>query len=107
MTSFRADRRRSKVPKRIWWLVIALVVLMIAGAASARQIYYQDLKPASSDQTTKVFMVEKGDSVKQIAAGLENRQLIRSAWAFQLYVHSKELGSKLQAGTYAFSPSES
>jgi UPF0755 protein len=95
------------VPKRIWWLLLALVGLMIVGAGLARHAYNQGLKPLSSSQSTQIFTVEKGSSVKQIAAGLEDRKLIKSAWAFQLYVHSKELNNRLQAGTYAFSPSES
>src|SRR4051812_32407782 len=107
MADYYADRRRVAVPKRIWWLLLVLLGLMIVGALLARHVYYQDLKPLSSNQTSQVFMVEKGSSVKQIAAGLQDHELIKSAWAFQLYVHSKELGAQLQAGTYAFSPSAS
>jgi UPF0755 protein len=70
-------------------------------------IYNDDLQPVSNDQTTQIFTVKSGSSVKDIASNLEKAHLIRSAWAMQLYVHRQELGAKLQAGTYALSPSQS
>jgi UPF0755 protein len=99
-------RRKSKVPRRVTWLLVAILVLAAAGAGVSRVIYSNGLKPVNSSQQTQIFTVKKGSSVKIIAVDLENARLIRSAWAFQLYVHSKELNDKLQAGTYAFAPSE-
>lgn len=109
MRPYRADHstRRSRFPRRVIWLLVAIVVLAVAGALLARQAYNSGLKPVSDSQKTQIFKVESGDSVKIIASNLEDSHLIRSAWAFQLYVHSKELTDKLQAGTYALSPSES
>lgn len=100
-----ASKRR--VPVRVIWLLIVLFALAVAGTVIARHVYDNGLKPVSSSQKTQIFKVENGDSVKIIAANLQDANLIRSAWSFQLYVHGKELGSKLQAGTYALSPSES
>jgi UPF0755 protein len=71
----------------------------------ASHLYNDGLKPVSDSQKTQIFTVEKGSTVKQIGASLHEEKLIRSAWAFQLYIHSKNLGNKLQAGTYALSPS--
>lgn len=71
-----------------------------------RHMYSQGLKPVSSDQTSQLLTIKSGTSTKGIADQLASAHLIRSAWAFELYVHSKELGAKLQAGTYALSPSE-
>jgi UPF0755 protein len=96
-----------QLPRRIWWLLAALFSLVIIGVVISRHIYNHDLKPVSSSQTTQIFTVEMGSSVKEIGANLEDAHLIRSAWAFQLYVHSKELTNKLQAGTYALAPSQS
>lgn len=96
----------SKLPMRILYLALTLLTLCIGGVLVSRHVYYTGLQPYSNSQQTQIFTVEKGSSVKQIAASLENAHLIKSAWAFQLYVHSKELGTQLQAGTYAFSPSE-
>jgi UPF0755 protein len=103
-------RRYADYPRghrRIFGLVILLIIIVIAAIFLVRHIYNQSLGPVSTDQSTKIVTIESGSSSKQIAEQLESEHLIRSAWAFELYVHSKELGSKLQAGSYALSPSSS
>ncbi len=102
----RRNGRRHRVPHRIWLLIIVLIVLLAGGAMATRHIYYLDLRPVNNSQQTQIFTVKSGSSIKQIAANLQKAHLIRSAWAFELYVHSKELTGQLQAGTYAFSPSQ-
>jgi UPF0755 protein len=99
-------RRRFGIPWRVIWILGALIVIAIAGVLITHHIYNNDLKAVGVSQKSQVFTVNSGSSVKEISDDLEKAHLIRSAWAFQLYVHSKELSSKLQAGTYAFSPSD-
>ncbi|MDB5170590.1 MAG: Endolytic transglycosylase MltG [Candidatus Saccharibacteria bacterium] len=99
--------RRGSLPNRVWILALSLLIIAIIGAVTVRHNYNDKLGPVSNNQTTQLFTVERGSSVKEIAESLESKHLIRSAWAMGLYVHSKELGDKLQAGTYAFSPSQS
>lgn len=106
MPGYRLKRSRHGVPRRVIVLLAALVVLAFGGVIISRQTYQADLKPVSADQNTQIFTVKSGQSVKEIASNLQKAHLIRSAWAFELYVHSKELGDQLQAGTYALSPSE-
>ena len=98
--------KRSRVPRRIWLLLTTLIIIAIAGVALARYSYDRDLRPVSDNQKTQVFTVQPGASLKQIADQLEQVHLIRSSWAFQLYVHSENDAGVLQAGTYALSPSE-
>lgn len=106
MGRYRANSRKHRIPRRIWWLVVILIIALVGGVFVSRHMYDQDLRPVSSSQKTQIFTVSEGQSVKQIAAHLESAHLIRSAWAFQLYVHSKELNDQLQAGTYALSPAQ-
>ena len=106
MSDYAYGRKKQRLPRRVWLLLIGLVILVIGGVFVTRHIYYLDLRPVSTDQKTRIYNVEDGSSVKQIASGLQNNHLIRSAWAFELYVHSKELTDQLQAGTYALSPSQ-
>jgi UPF0755 protein len=94
-------------PRPVWLLIAVILVLTIAGMVTAKHVYDRDIQPVSSSQQTQIFKVAKGSSVKQIAVNLENAHLIKSAWAFQVYVHRNDLTAKLQAGTYALSPSES
>lgn len=103
----KQSKHRRALPRRVWTLALILIAIVVTGAVTVRHYYDNDLSPVSNNQTTKIFTVEKGSSVKAIAESLESKQLIRSAWAMELYVHSKELGDKLQAGTYSFSPSQS
>lgn len=107
MARYKSNRTKARVPRRIWYILAALVAVVFVGVIGSRHLYFVDLDPVSDDQTTTIFTVEKGETVKSIAANLEEKKLIRSAWAMQLYIHSKELGDKLQYGTYALSPSQS
>lgn len=100
-------KRQSVLPKRVWMLALVLALISVIGAVIVHHSYSAKLAPVNSNQTTQLFIVDKGSSVKEIAASLESKRLIRSAWAMGLYVHSKELGDMLQAGTYSFSPSQS
>ena len=106
MATYTANRRFRHLPRRVLLLAVSLLLLAIVSAAVVRQVYNADLRPVSTDQRTQLFIVKSGSGVKEIARDLRASRLIRSAWALDLYVHSKELGEKLQAGTYAFSPSE-
>ncbi|HVW23237.1 MAG TPA: endolytic transglycosylase MltG [Candidatus Saccharimonadales bacterium] len=94
------------LPLRVWWLVGVLVVLIGGGIIAVHHVYNADLAAVSNNPKTQIFTVKQGASVKEIADALDSQNLIRSAWAMQLYVHSKNLSLSLQAGTYALSPNE-
>ena len=102
----RYKKKKNKLPNRVLLVIVASIVIIIAGTFIVRNVYNSGLGPVSSSQTTQLFVVEKGSSVKEISNNLEKAGLIKSAWAMGLYIHSKELNEKLQAGTYAFSPSQ-
>jgi peptidoglycan lytic transglycosylase G len=84
---------------------LVLAVLILGGIVGLRVWYSHNLGPVSSITTTQYFTVSSGTSVHQIAANLEQAQLIRSAKAFETYVRGKGYSNKLQAGTYSLSPS--
>lgn len=107
MAKYRAGNKKYHgVPRRVLWLIAGLCIVLIAGVIIVRHAYYIGLGPVSSSQQTHIITIQSGSSVKDIADTLQKDHLIRSAWAMELYVHSKELGAKLQAGTYAFWPSQ-
>lgn len=99
-------KRRQRVPRRVYVLAVLVLLLSLGGVIVVRNVYDAGLGPYSASQRTVLFTVKKGSSVKEIADTLEQQHLIKSAWAFQRYVHSKELENSLQAGTYALSPSQ-
>ncbi len=87
-------------------LAIFIVSLCAAGAASF--IYIQDIinKPYNAeDYYQKEFIIQKGETVEQIAASLENNNLIIGKDFFKIYIWQKKIASKLQAGSYNLSPS--
>jgi UPF0755 protein len=104
---FDANQRKNhRLPRRIWLVLLVLIVLILGGIVVTRQVYTQQLSPVSSDQRSQLFTVAPGTSDKQIGQDLEQKKLIRSAWALELFIHSHKLTGKLQAGTYALSPSQ-
>lgn len=54
-----------------------------------------------SDSTTRVsFQLAKGSSLKRIASLLEEKELIRDAFTFELYARKNKVATKFQAGQY-------
>lgn len=100
----QSGKVRHPLPKRLVIIFSVLLVVLIGAAFAVRHVYYQALAPVSSSPQTQIVIIKTGSSVKQIAAQLADLHLIRSSWAFEWYVHSKELASQLQAGTYALAP---
>jgi len=94
-------------PKRIVIVLVMATIGVLAATALVRHVYFQDLRAVGTSQATKLITIEQGASVDKIAKQLADAKLIRSAWAFKLYVSSKEVKSDLQAGTYSFSNNQS
>ncbi len=61
----------------------------------------------SEDRTEESFTVQSGESIRVIAKHLQDRGLIRSPWVFTWYARLKGVAGKLQAGSFALSPSAS
>jgi UPF0755 protein len=99
-------RRRLSFKRRIWWLILAAVLILAGIAIGLRHLYHVKLGAVSDSQTAQVFTVQPGSTVKQISANLEKAHLIRSAWAMELYVHGRGVSKKLQAGSFALAPDE-
>ncbi|HEX7368238.1 MAG TPA: endolytic transglycosylase MltG [Candidatus Saccharimonadales bacterium] len=104
---YKADTLlRRPVLRRLVLLGVIVLVLIVAGIFWARHTYYEGLKPVSRSAATQLVDIKPGTSSADIGKLLASKRLIRSAWAFELYVHSAELNNGLQAGTYALSPNE-
>lgn len=101
----RPPRRRW--PKRIFMLAAIILTVAVLATIYVRRVYNQNLQPVSGSTVSQHVTIAPGSSVDQIAAQLHQRGLIRSAWAFKLYVSSKEVRSALQAGVYSLEPSQS
>lgn len=107
MPSYSVYKRVGEWPKRVMLTALVIVLLLVGSVVVIRRVYDANLKPVSSSEEQKVFVVRSGASVREIATGLEREGLIRQVWAFERYASLTKQGSKFQAGTYRFSPSMS
>lgn len=97
---------KKRWPRRVAVVVIGGLIIIGGATAAVRYAYNYNLKPLSNSQEVRSVTIEEGDSIEAISQKLETAQVIRSAWAFRLYVSSKEVGSALQAGSYEFVPAQ-
>lgn len=89
--------------KRWRKLVLFLVLAIVAAAAAAGWIVCELNRPAGSGSKQEI-VIERGTSVRAIAAELEELGLIRSANLFVAYVRFKGLAAQLEAGSYEIPP---
>ena len=88
-------------------LLIAAIIIFGGGFLAVRGWYNRNLGAVSSSTQVVYFPISPGSSLQEIADDLKGVHLIRSATAFETYVRGRQLYSKMQAGTYALSPSMS
>lgn len=81
-----------------------LSILFLGGLFLAWGIY---LPKDSSLKESKLFPVEKGQSLFQIAENLQKDNLVKNKFFFNFHVFFTGRQMKLQAGEYYISPSES
>lgn len=59
----------------------------------------------SADKTQKIFVIQKGEGVREIANKLKKERLIKSPVVFFLLIWKQGLDRKIQAGDFRLSPS--
>jgi len=84
--------------KRIFFFFLFL--FLIIGIFLFQGIY---LPKAKGDLAKKDFLIEKGESIKEISLSLEKNGLIKSRFFFQIYILFKGKAPFLQAGQYELS----
>lgn len=104
--NYRPDRPKKRRLGHITKLIVGLVIVIILGVVTVRYLYDHSLGPVSDDQQSQLIQIPKGATVNQIATLLQQKGLIRSSWAFQLYLSSHGLRQALEAGAYDLSANE-
>lgn len=103
------DQPKPPIKKRhVWrWLIIGIISLVVLAGAGAVAWYQYSLQPVNSAETShKRVTIAEGTSPSDIGALLERSGLIRSKYAFDIYTKLSDTRSKLQAGAYSLSPSQ-
>ncbi len=103
---YNIDRKANRIPTKVIVFLTILIVVFLTTVIISSRLYYSDLLPYSKNQIAKTVIIKPGYSVKQIANLLNKDHIIKSVWAFDIYVHTLN-SSNLQAGTYNLSPSQS
>lgn len=84
-------------------IVFILFILLAIGTFVYWTIGNQALNP--SDQLTKRFVIQKGDSIREIGISLKKEDLIKDPVVFFVYIRLYGPDRKIQAGEYRLSPS--
>ena len=97
-----------KIRKKRWLTGVMIVMsVLILGVIIAAIWYRQMLQPVDPNKQQSVQVtIEKGMTTNQLAKALEQKQLIRSAFAFSVVVRLSGAHA-FQAGTYSINPSQS
>lgn len=88
--------------KKIFKILLIAVVFLIISFFISYNVFSS---PVSSDSQNQEFVVNQGDSLRQIAKRLEQNGLIKNQYFFILHAYRVGLNSKLQAGQFRLSPS--
>ena len=102
-----AQKRRVRIPRRVWVLLGLFLALAVFGAVAVQRWYYSELRPVSASTQKHYVTITSGATAAQIAKQLQDAGLIRSAQAFSWYISIHDDRDKLQAGTYGFTQSQS
>lgn len=87
-------------------IFFGLLVATVLGALLLTGWYLYALSPKTVKDTYSVVSIQPGDSASTIAGELEQKQVIKSALAFKIYIRLHNI-SGLQAGEYRLSSKQS
>lgn len=97
-----------KLRKIILWVVGSLLALILLVAGAAYLWYSQSLQPVDAANKERIQVeIVKGSAPTDIAELLEQKKIVKSKYAFDIYTRISGTRNKLQAGTYSLSPAES
>jgi len=102
-------RPRHSRRKKVSIAAIAFIVVSFIALLATIVFYNASLQPVDSSKsaTKQSVTVEPGSTPAQIAALLKQKDLIKNQKAFEIYTRLSGNRSKLQAGSYQLSPSDS
>lgn len=82
-------------------LILLIIIFFIKGWWNGQ------LSPVSSGESTKIIVIEKGESFSKVLDELKKQNLIKNSFVFNLFAKQSGKTSKIQAGTFRLSPSMS
>jgi UPF0755 protein len=94
--------------RKLWlWVLVGVLVAVLLTLGGLVAWYKLSLRPVDSANTARSrIQITTGMSPSAIGTLLEKDKLIRSKYAFDIYTRLSGTRSKLQAGSYTLSPSQ-
>lgn len=88
--------------KKLFILIVLIIVIIAAGA-----LWWKNgVAPANiSDNTSQIFVVSKGEGVREIASSLKKKGLIKDPIIFFILTKRMGLDKEIQAGDFRLNPS--
>lgn len=92
-------KKRSKFKLPAWYHYLVFIII-VSSAIGWLSLSFRPVNPSALSET---FIIRKGESVDQIGHNLKETNLIRSSITFKLTVFQKNIGTKIQAGSFRLS----
>lgn len=86
-------------------LTVGLLALIILGVLAFTYWNYGNKSASLADRSQKIFVIQKGESVREIGNNLKSEGLIKDPIIFFIYIKLKGQDRNIQAGDYRLSPS--
>jgi len=87
--------------------LILVIGLLLVVATAAGLWWKNGLSPVNADKTPTIFVVNKGEGVREIANRLKSQKIIRDPVVFFLLTRIQGLDKQIQAGDFRINPSMS
>lgn len=86
--------------------LIAIIIFLIVIIGGGTLWWHNQVLPVdATNKTPTIFVINKGDGVREISANLKERKLIKSPIAFFLLVKKLGVDKKIEAGDFRLNPS--
>lgn len=83
-------------------ILLFLVVLLLAGGASAAWVYSELRRPITHNKSGQYVEIPRGSSPASILKKLADEGIIKHEWPLKVYLKATGRGSSLKAGEYDF-----
>ena len=92
--------RRIAQPGVPGWVKLLLLLIVFLGVYMSARILLAWDRPNSDSDARVTVSIEPGSNLSDIIAVLDAKELVKDPWVFEIFVRTKGLGNKLQAGDY-------
>jgi UPF0755 protein len=100
--------KKNRLKRFIWWSIGLFFLAVVIATAGLYLWYMTALQPVDTSKADKIrVQIVQGSSPADIGNLLEEKNIIRSKMAFDIYTRLTGTRAQLQAGTYSLMSSES